>query len=204
MWEAHSKTKAENTPFDVSEQAVRAVVVKKERLREPHAGDAKGAGARQAFGGAGFEVTGLNDALEEQLKSLAKIGIQVSFPRLRVRGELLGGEQPTLVLSTGSHEVPPSKAVSPSNRSVMGELLARQGVHQDGACPHGVRAPARKERNGGGKDEVAHVPAGFWGEVFRITAILLALFEVLSSILGVVWLRTQPKSFNMANAYRMA
>jgi hypothetical protein len=53
-------------------------------------------------------------------------------------------------------------------------------------------------------DHVAHVPAGFWGEVFRITAVLLALSEALGSILGVIWLRTQPKSFTAANAYRMA
>ena len=53
-------------------------------------------------------------------------------------------------------------------------------------------------------DHVAHVPAGFWGDVFRITAVLLALSEALGSILGVVWLRMQTKSFNAANAYRMA
>jgi len=51
---------------------------------------------------------------------------------------------------------------------------------------------------------VAHVPAGFWGDVFRVTAVLLALSEALGSILGVVWLRVQTKSLNAANAYRMA
>lgn len=53
-------------------------------------------------------------------------------------------------------------------------------------------------------DHVAYVPAGFWGDVFRMTAVLLALSEALGSILGVVWLRTQTKSFNAANTYRMA
>ena len=53
-------------------------------------------------------------------------------------------------------------------------------------------------------DHVAHVPAGLWGEVFRITAVLLALSEALGFILGVMWLRAQTKSFNAANAYRMA
>ena len=71
-----------------------AMVVQKEPLIEPHTGDDKGAGARQAFGGADFEVTGLNNPLKEHLDGFAAIGIQVVLPRLRVRGQLLGGEQP--------------------------------------------------------------------------------------------------------------
>ena len=53
-------------------------------------------------------------------------------------------------------------------------------------------------------DHVAHVPAGLWGDLFRMTAVLLALSEALGFVLGLVWLRTQTKSFNAANAYRMA
>src|SRR4051812_34075360 len=63
--------------LDVSDRSMMPMVVQKEHLIEPHAGDDKGAGARQAFGGADFEVTGLDEALEEQLDSFAAIGIQV-------------------------------------------------------------------------------------------------------------------------------
>ena len=71
-----------------------AMVVEKEHLIEPHASDDKGTRTRQAFGGAGFEVTGLSNPLKEQLDGFAAIGIQVVFPRLRVRGQLLGVKQP--------------------------------------------------------------------------------------------------------------
>jgi hypothetical protein len=53
-------------------------------------------------------------------------------------------------------------------------------------------------------DHVAHVPEGYWGELFRVTAVLLALSEALGSVLGLVWLRAQTKPVNAANAYRMA
>ena len=53
-------------------------------------------------------------------------------------------------------------------------------------------------------DHVAHVAAGFWGDLFRMTAVVLALSEALGAVLGYVWLRAQTKSFNTANAYRMA
>ncbi len=53
-------------------------------------------------------------------------------------------------------------------------------------------------------DHVAHVPAGYWGDLFRLTAVLLALLEALGSVLGFVWLRTQTKSLNVAHVYRMA
>jgi hypothetical protein len=84
-------------------------VVQKERVREPHTGEDKGAGARQAFGGAGFAVTGVEEAREEQLKGLAALGIQVPFPRVRVNRQLLGGEQPTARQGRGGHEVDPAK-----------------------------------------------------------------------------------------------
>jgi hypothetical protein len=44
-------------------------------------------------------------------------------------------------------------------------------------------------------DHVAHVPAGFWGDVFRMTAVILALSEALGFVLGFAWLRTQTKPF---------
>ena len=53
-------------------------------------------------------------------------------------------------------------------------------------------------------DHVAHVPQGYWGDLFRMTAVLLALSEALGAALGLVWLRAQTKPFNAANAYRMA
>src|SRR5215813_8575663 len=60
--------------FDVSDRSVMPMVVQKKHLIEPHTGDDKGARARQAFRGAGFEGTGLDDALEEQLDGFAPIG----------------------------------------------------------------------------------------------------------------------------------
>ena len=45
-------------------------------------------------------------------------------------------------------------------------------------------------------DHVAHVPAGFWGDLFRMTAVVLALSEALGSVLGFVWLRAQSNPFN--------
>lgn len=53
-------------------------------------------------------------------------------------------------------------------------------------------------------DHVAHVPEGYWGDLFRTTAVLLALSEALGSVLGFAWLRAQTKTFNAADAYRMA
>ena len=53
-------------------------------------------------------------------------------------------------------------------------------------------------------DHVAHVPAGFWGDLFRMTAVVLALSEALGFILGWVWLRARAEPFNTTNAYRMA
>src|SRR5262245_23764997 len=71
--------------FDVSDRSVMPMVVQKKHLIEPHTGDDKGARARQAFRGAGFEGTGLDDALEEQLDGFAPIGIEVTVPRVRIR-----------------------------------------------------------------------------------------------------------------------
>ena len=38
-------------------------------------------------------------------------------------------------------------------------------------------------------DHVAHVPAGFWGDIFRVTAVLLATVEGIGVALGWLWLR---------------
>ena len=68
--------------LDVSDRSLMSMVIQKEHLIEPHAGDDKGAGSRQAFGGAGLEVTGLDNPLKEQLDGFAAISIQVVLPRL--------------------------------------------------------------------------------------------------------------------------
>ena len=67
-----------------------AMVVKKEHLIEPHAGEDKGAGSGQAFGGTGFEGTGLDNPLKEQLDGFAPIGIQVVLPGVRGRAATAG------------------------------------------------------------------------------------------------------------------
>jgi hypothetical protein len=58
-------------------------VIQKEHLREPHAGDDKGARAGQAFGGTSLEVTSLDKPLKKQLDGFAAIGIQVVLPNLQ-------------------------------------------------------------------------------------------------------------------------
>ena len=45
-------------------------------------------------------------------------------------------------------------------------------------------------------DHVAHVPAGSWGDLFRATAVVLALAEALGSVLGFAWLRAQIEPLN--------
>lgn len=39
-------------------------------------------------------------------------------------------------------------------------------------------------------DHVAHVPAGFWGDLFRMTAVVLAVMEGLGAAVGLNWLYT--------------
>jgi hypothetical protein len=39
-------------------------------------------------------------------------------------------------------------------------------------------------------DHIAHVPAGFWGDLFRLTAVVLAVVEGLSAAVGWSWLST--------------
>ena len=73
-----------NEFFNVSDGSVVSIVVEKEHVIEPHTGDDKGARTRQAFRGAGLEVTGLADGVEEQLNRFAAIGIQGMFPRVRI------------------------------------------------------------------------------------------------------------------------
>jgi hypothetical protein len=103
-----ARNSGSNTPagfiddlLDVSDGSVMAMVVEKERLIEPHTGEDKGTRTRQAFGGAGFEVIGLDEALEEQLNGFATISIQIPFPRVRVPRQLLGGKQPSVIKSAG-------------------------------------------------------------------------------------------------------
>src|SRR5262249_19514725 len=86
------------------------MVVPKKRLIEPHTSDDKATRTRQAFGGAGSEVTCLDEALEEHLDSFSPIGIQVVLPRLRVGWQLLGREQPAAVLRVKGHEVGRAKS----------------------------------------------------------------------------------------------
>jgi hypothetical protein len=77
--------------LDVSDGSVVPMVVQKKPLIEPHTSDDKGARARQAFRRAGFEGTSLDEALEEQLDGLAPIGIEATWPRVRIGRQLLGG-----------------------------------------------------------------------------------------------------------------
>jgi hypothetical protein len=60
--------------LNVGERSTVAIVGEEEDLVEPHAGDDKRAVARQAFGWTGLKVTALDNALKEQLDSLAPIG----------------------------------------------------------------------------------------------------------------------------------
>src|ERR1051326_8533651 len=139
--------------LDVSDGAMMAMVIQKEYLIEPYTGDDKGARARQAFGGAGFEVIGLDEALEEQFDCLAAIGIEVPLPRLRVRRQLLGGEQPAALLGIGCHQVPPAKRRVPQQEFRDRHLLRGQRLFQHGAFPHRVGTPAGKEGHRSGKDQ---------------------------------------------------
>ena len=70
-----------------------SIVTQKEHLIEPHAGDDKGAGSGQAFGGTSLEVTGLDNPLKKQLDGFAAIGIRLVLPCLQRRGQLLGRKQ---------------------------------------------------------------------------------------------------------------
>ena len=113
-----------------------AKVVEKERLREPDTGEDKGAGTCQAFGGAGFEVTGLEEAREEQLDGFPALSRPVPFPRVRVLRELLGSEQPTAVLGRGRHEGSPA-----TGRVTQQEFGDREVGGRQGLLPHGAFPP---------------------------------------------------------------
>jgi hypothetical protein len=83
-----ARNSGSNTPppfiddlLDVSDRSMMPMVVEKEPWIEPHTGEDKDACARQAFGGADFEVTGLDEALEEQLDGFTAIGVEVSLPQ---------------------------------------------------------------------------------------------------------------------------
>src|SRR5215213_8227316 len=95
--------------LDVGDRSVMPMVVEKEHLVEPYAGEDKGTCAGQAFGRAGFEIIGLDEALEEQLDGFAAIGVEVAFPRVWVSRQLLGSEQPAAVLRIGRPEGGPAK-----------------------------------------------------------------------------------------------
>src|SRR5215475_12447497 len=155
-----ARNSGSNTPppfiddlFDVSDRSVMSMVVQKKRLREPHTSDDKGARARQAFRRASFEVTGLQETLEEQLDGFASIGIEVPLPRVRIRRQLLGGEQPATMLGIEGHEGGPAKGRVAQQQFGNGELLCRQGLRQHRTFSHRVGTPAGKEGHGGRKDQ---------------------------------------------------
>jgi len=94
--------------LDVSDWPVMSMIVEEQHLIEPHTGDDKGAGPCQAFGRAGLEIAGLDNALKEQLDGFAAIGIQVVTPRFQEHWQLLGREQPTAVLGIAGDEGGPT------------------------------------------------------------------------------------------------
>jgi hypothetical protein len=63
--------------FDVRARSVMPIVVEKEPLIEPHAGEDEGAGASQTLCGAYFGLTRLDNLLKEQLDGCVPIGLQV-------------------------------------------------------------------------------------------------------------------------------
>src|SRR5262245_22925149 len=130
-----------------------AMVIQKEHLIEPHAGNDKGPRPRQAFGWASFEVTRLDNALEEQLDGFAAIGIEVMLPRLRRRRQLLGREQPAAVLGIGGDQLGPAKGRITQQQLGNRELVPGQGFVQYGAFADRAGTPAGKERDGSGKHQ---------------------------------------------------
>src|SRR5262252_9589885 len=99
--------------LDLSDWPVMPMIVEEQRLIEPHTSDDKGARARQPFGGAGFEVAGLDNSLKEQFDGFPPIGIQRVLPRLDVCWQLLGRKQPAPVLSIAHDEVRTAKSRVP-------------------------------------------------------------------------------------------
>src|SRR5262245_63157356 len=110
-----------------------AMVIQKEHLIEPHAGNDKGPRPRQAFGWASFEVTRLDNALEEQLDGFAAIGIEVMLPRLRRRRQLLGREQPAAMLGIGGDQLGPAKGRITQQQLNKQQLLADDVFEQYGS-----------------------------------------------------------------------
>ncbi|HXG21400.1 MAG TPA: hypothetical protein VNN62_20295 [Methylomirabilota bacterium] len=139
--------------LNLGKGAVVPMVVEKEHLIEPHTGTDKGPPASQPFGGAGFEVTGLHNALKEQRDRLAPIGIEVALSRGGGEGQLRGREQPAAVLGTDRHQVGPAKGRIAQQKFCNRELVRGQGLLQHGAFSHRGGTPAGQEGHGCGKDQ---------------------------------------------------
>ena len=86
---------------------------------EPHTGDDKVPVRAKPLVGKGFEVTGLNNSLKEQLDGFAAIGIQVVLPRLGFAGNCWG-EQPPPCRAPRWPEVGPAKGRVAQQSSVTG------------------------------------------------------------------------------------
>ena len=76
---SHAHLPSSEDLLDASDRSMVPMVVEKEPWIESPTGEDKGARAHQTSGEAGFEVTGLDEALEEQLGGCTVIGVEVSF-----------------------------------------------------------------------------------------------------------------------------
>jgi hypothetical protein len=130
-----SNLRCERPVADVDDYPERALV-------KPHTDDDKGARACQAFGGAGFEITGLDKPLKEQLESSAAIGIHGVLPCLGGGGQLLGPKQPDPRLRIERHESNPAKPRVPQQEFGHRKVISSQGLNQHRAFPHRVGTPA--------------------------------------------------------------
>jgi hypothetical protein len=146
----------------MSHRSLMPRVVEQEHLIEPHAGHNKGPAARHPFSRADFEVAGLHNPREAQLHGLTPISLQVVLPRLRVRRQLLGSEQPAALLCLEGHEVSPAKGCVTQQEFRDRKVLRGQRLLQHRTLPHCGGTPPRKEGHGGGKDQAVQDQAIAW------------------------------------------